>query len=126
MALPVLDAALQSGTADGMGTFVEREPAWTLEIGAGLHILIHVISTVLLVLSNYPVQLLYAPTRTEIDDAHGVGQWLEIGLLSFHNLTHQQAAGGTVVVTSCQLGTSASFVSIELTILSYPTLVSDV
>lgn len=51
-----------------------------------LHILINIMSTVLLTSSNYAMQVLCALTRQEIDRAHGLGQWLEIGLVSLRNL----------------------------------------
>ena len=63
-------------------TLVEGESAWTSEIGAGIYILINIMSTILLISGNYAMHVLCAPTRTEIDDAHKAGQWLEIRLLS--------------------------------------------
>jgi hypothetical protein len=45
------------------------------------------LSTILLASSNYAMQCLSAPTRTELDQAHTKTQWLDIGILSFRNLT---------------------------------------
>lgn len=49
------------------------------------HLLINACSTILLAASNYTMQVLSAPTRGDIDRAHGQGQWYDIGLLSFRN-----------------------------------------
>jgi hypothetical protein len=55
-------------------------------VNTGIHLLINILSTVLLSGSNYCMQCLSAPTRTEIDRAHAVGTWLDIGIPSFRNL----------------------------------------
>jgi hypothetical protein len=60
----------------------------TTAISTALHALINVMSTILLTTSNYAMQILCAPTRQEIDRAHARGQWLEIGIMSVHNLRH--------------------------------------
>lgn len=54
---------------------------------SGLHILINILSTILLSGSNYCMQCLSAPTRREVDKAHGRREWLDIGIPSFRNLT---------------------------------------
>lgn len=51
-----------------------------------LHLVINVFSTVLLAASNYTMQVLNAPTRTEIEQTNERGSWFDIGLLSLHNL----------------------------------------
>ncbi|PVH98173.1 hypothetical protein DM02DRAFT_596380 [Periconia macrospinosa] len=58
----------------------------TRQINSGLHILINILSTVLLSSSNYCMQCLSAPTRGDVDAAHGRGKWLDIGVLSLRNL----------------------------------------
>ena len=50
------------------------------------HLLINVLSTVLLSGSNYCMQCLSAPTRSDINSAHLGGRWLDIGVPSIHNL----------------------------------------
>jgi hypothetical protein len=52
-----------------------------------LHLLINVLSTLLLGASNYCMQCLSAPTRSEIDAAHRKSIWLDIGVPSTRNLT---------------------------------------
>ncbi|KAF9061622.1 hypothetical protein BDP27DRAFT_1428743 [Rhodocollybia butyracea] len=54
----------------------------------GIHFVINVLSTLLLSASNYVMQSLSAPTRTEVDRAHKKGFWLDIGSQSMHNLKH--------------------------------------
>lgn len=51
-----------------------------------IHLAINVIATVLLASSNYCMQLLSAPSRSEIDEAHAQGRWLDIGIPSVRNL----------------------------------------
>jgi hypothetical protein len=50
------------------------------------HIFINALSTVLLAGSNYTMQVLSSPTRSEIDSAHARGKWLDVGVLSPRNL----------------------------------------
>lgn len=54
---------------------------------SGIHALINVLSTILLIGSNYCMQCLSAPTRREVNDEHAVGNWLDIGVPSFRNLS---------------------------------------
>jgi hypothetical protein len=51
------------------------------------HIGINLLSTIILASSNYAMQCLSAPTRTELDRAHARTMWLDIGILSFRNLS---------------------------------------
>ena len=50
-----------------------------------LHIGINVLSSGLLGASNYCMQRLCAPTRTEVDSEHSNGSWLDIGVPSVRN-----------------------------------------
>jgi hypothetical protein len=52
-----------------------------------IHLGINLLSTVVLASSNYAMQCLSAPTRTELDKAHAKSEWLDIGIPSFRNLT---------------------------------------
>ncbi|KAL2849951.1 hypothetical protein BJY01DRAFT_138957 [Aspergillus pseudoustus] len=56
------------------------------EIGAGIHFLINILSTLLLSASNYAMQCLGAPAREDLDPAHAKGKWLDIGVPSLKNL----------------------------------------
>ena len=58
------------------------------DLNRGFHVLINVLSTILLSGSNYCMQCLSAPTRDDLDAAHAVGRWLEVGIPSIWNLRH--------------------------------------
>lgn len=58
----------------------------TTRLNAGFHILINVLSTILLTASNFCMQLLVAPTRSQVDKAHRQLKYLDIGIPSFRNL----------------------------------------
>ena len=55
-------------------------------INTGLHLCINVLSMILLSGSNYAMQCLSAPTRTDVDAAHKEIKWLDIGIPSARNL----------------------------------------
>ncbi|KAI1178695.1 hypothetical protein F4777DRAFT_536397 [Nemania sp. FL0916] len=51
-----------------------------------LHLLINILSTGMLSASTYCVQLQASPTRADIDKAHKLNKWLDIGAPSIRNL----------------------------------------
>ncbi|THX14844.1 hypothetical protein D6D17_03147 [Aureobasidium pullulans] len=59
---------------------VEKYDTW-------IHLAINVISTALLSGSNYCMQVLCAPNRKEVDDAHARKRYMDIGVPSLRNLT---------------------------------------
>jgi len=50
------------------------------------HLVINILSSLLLGASNYTMQRLVSPTRSEIDKAHARKKWLDIGMPSVRNL----------------------------------------
>ncbi|KAH7417154.1 hypothetical protein BKA64DRAFT_701939 [Cadophora sp. MPI-SDFR-AT-0126] len=50
------------------------------------HLGINILSTLLLGASNYCMQIAIAPSRTDLDEAHSKGRWLDIGVPSIRNL----------------------------------------
>ncbi|PYH29891.1 uncharacterized protein BO87DRAFT_410151 [Aspergillus neoniger CBS 115656] len=60
----------------------DRTKAYT----TGLHLLINVLSTIILGASSYCMQCLTAPSRADVDRAHGQRVWLDIGVASVRNL----------------------------------------
>lgn len=58
----------------------------TRQYNRWIHFTINALSTALLGASNYCAQLLVAPTRKEVDNAHSKKTWLDIGIQSFRNL----------------------------------------
>lgn len=45
----------------------------------GIHLVINILSTIMLGASNYCMQCLAAPSRSEVDEAHQKRAWLAIG-----------------------------------------------
>lgn len=74
------------GFKDGIATIAVGSSTYIHRLSTWYHVLINVVSTILLISSNYAMQTLSAPTRDEIDRAHERGQWLEVGLMSLHNV----------------------------------------
>jgi hypothetical protein len=58
----------------------------TRQLNIAAHLLINILSTALLSASNFGMQCLSAPTRKEVDAAHAVRKWLDIGVLSIRNI----------------------------------------
>jgi hypothetical protein len=54
---------------------------------SAIHIAVNALSTILLAVSNYTMQVLSSPTREDIDKAHAKHEHLDIGVLSVRNLT---------------------------------------
>lgn len=75
-----------SGYKNGVATLFAGDAPDISRKNSLLHILINVLSTLLLSASNYVMQVLSAPTRTECVVAHRNGRWLDIGIPSFRNL----------------------------------------
>jgi hypothetical protein len=70
------------------GSLTEGDCGDIKNLNRGLHIFINILSTILLSGSNYCMQCLSAPTRTDIDRAHAKLTWLDIGVPSIRNLEH--------------------------------------
>jgi hypothetical protein len=56
-------------------------------LNVAIHFVINALSTILLGTSNFGMQCLVAPTRSEVDTAHSKGKWLDIGIPSIRNLS---------------------------------------
>ncbi|KIK55864.1 hypothetical protein GYMLUDRAFT_175006, partial [Collybiopsis luxurians FD-317 M1] len=65
-------------------------------VSIGIHLVINILSTLLLGASNYVMQSLCAPTRSEVDKAHARGSWLDIGVQSVRNLKYQSRSKRTL------------------------------
>lgn len=88
----ILWATADTTLQDGIGTISDRSCASTKAWNTGIHVVINILSTTLLAGSNYCMQCLMAPTRSEIDKAHAEKRWLDVGVPSVHNL-RSMAAG---------------------------------
>lgn len=69
-----------------IGTLYEGECGTVRHADTWLHIAINAMGTILLRASDFTMQCLSAPTRSEIDVAHSKGRYLDIGLPSLNNL----------------------------------------
>ena len=74
------------GILDGLGTLQVGDCNATSRLGFWLHLTINGLSTLLLSASNYSMQCLSSPTRSEINRAHQKCIWLDIGIRSVKNL----------------------------------------
>jgi hypothetical protein len=79
------------GFRNGIGTLAQGRSASISRMSTAYHVLINISSTILLTSSNYCMQVLCSPTRDEVDLAHRHGRWLNIGVLSTHNLRYISA-----------------------------------
>jgi hypothetical protein len=79
-------AAVKSKSGTAIGTIWEA-PCDTIHTAdLWIHIVLNILGTVLLGSSNYTMQCLSSPTRSEVDAAHTIGKFVDIGLPSFRNL----------------------------------------
>ena len=79
-------AAAMGETHDGIATIFTGNCIVASRLTTGLQLHINILSSSLLGASSYCLQQLGAPTRKEIDRAHGKGKWLDVGVLSLRNL----------------------------------------
>ena len=73
---------------DGLGTIYKGECLQFHLITLGLHVVINVLRTALFGAAYPCMQLIAAPTRKEVDEAHKQRCGLDIGAPTFHHLTH--------------------------------------
>ena len=89
-------AVSSSGVQNGLGTLQDGSCKRTATLTFWIHLAINILSTLLLGASNYSMQCLSSPTRSEIDKAHGKGVWLDIGVPGVRNLRHLSMARVTL------------------------------
>lgn len=70
------------------GELFRGDCSFASNLDLGLHIAINILSTMLLSASNLCMQLLLAPTRMMVEEAHKNKRWLDIGIPSFHNFRY--------------------------------------
>jgi len=70
---------------EGVGVIAEKSCSETRKLSAGIHVVINALSTILLAGSNYCMQCLSAPTRSQVDEAHRQHRWMDIGVSSLRN-----------------------------------------
>lgn len=79
-------AILSSEVRNGLGTLQNGSCKTTGTLTFWIHLIINILSTLLLSASNYSMQCLSSPTRSDIDKVHHQGIWMDIGVPSLRNL----------------------------------------
>lgn len=79
-------AVLSSEVQNGLGTLQNGSCKTTGTLTFWIHLINNILSTLLLGASNYSMQCLSSPTRSDIDKAHSQGIWMDIGVPSLRNL----------------------------------------
>jgi hypothetical protein len=70
----------------GAGVLYETSCGSIKRANIGVHVAINILSSTLLGASNYCMQCVAAPNRSEVDRAHRKGGWLDIGIPSLRNV----------------------------------------
>jgi hypothetical protein len=83
----IIPLASQHGYEQGVATLFVDTSTKIETWNSLLHVLINVLSTLLLSASNYAMQVLCAPTRSQCINAHMSGKTIDIGVFSFRNVT---------------------------------------
>jgi hypothetical protein len=84
--LLLVGATSASKVEDGIGTLYVGKCNVVNHWNTALHVLINALSSVMLSASNYAMQILTSPTRSECDTAHARRDWLDIGVSGVRNL----------------------------------------
>lgn len=79
-------AFVTHGVTHGSAVLYEGSCETTKNLNIGVHLIINIFSSVILGGSNYTMQSLSSPTRSEVDQAHARGTWVDIGIPSIRNL----------------------------------------
>ena len=91
-------AVVAHPVSDGIGVIAEKECADISKLNAGIHVLINGLSTILLAGSNYCMQCLSSPTRSQVDRAHRNRHWMDIGVSSLRNIFSGQISGRRILL----------------------------
>lgn len=81
-------ALRQYGSNNGVGLIYEGDCETVRTLDLWIHLLINLMSTGMLSASNYCMQLQAAPTRGDVNSAHGNDQYLDIGIPSIRNIRY--------------------------------------
>lgn len=86
---------------NGVGVIYEGDCGLVQRWDTALHLLINLLGTGLLAASSFTMQCLGAPTRSEVDNAHGRGVSLDIGLPTVKNLFYMKVWKGILWLFLC-------------------------
>ena len=81
-------ASALTHVTNGIGVLHEGDCEKIRTLDTWAHVIINGLATAIVGASNYTMQCLAAPNRSEIDAAHAKGVWLDIGVPSVRNLRH--------------------------------------
>ena len=81
-------ASIFAHVSEGTGTLFKGDCTKARTLDVGIHMVINCLATGLVGASNYTMQCLAAPSRSEVDQAHSQGIWLDIGVPSARNLRY--------------------------------------
>lgn len=82
---------------EGIGTLYEGDCQYVEQTAVWVHLAINILSSLVLGASNYTMQALCAPTRAEVNAAHTMGDWVDIGMPSFRNIRGRISRRKTVM-----------------------------
>ena len=110
----------------GLAILFEGDCDKVKRLNLWLHLLINILSTMLLGASNYTIQCVSAPTRSDIDRAHRENLWMDIGVPSIRNLRFiswpRKSLWCCLVLSSVPLHLMYNSAIYSSTSLSLPTL----
>lgn len=82
----------------GVGTILFGSCSTTSTVSTAVHAVLNIVSTIFLAAGNYCMQILVAPSRQEIEQAHKKGKSLIIGVPNIGNLGHISRSRATAWV----------------------------
>ncbi|KAF7502331.1 hypothetical protein GJ744_006019 [Endocarpon pusillum] len=85
LSLSIVTWTLGKMSNDRVVTLYQGDCSISKRLDTGIHLVINILSTLLLSISNLCLQLLLSPTRAEVDQAHSEKRWLDIGVPSWRN-----------------------------------------
>ncbi|KAI0468367.1 hypothetical protein F4859DRAFT_524623 [Xylaria cf. heliscus] len=84
----LLYASSKYPSQDGVGLLYAGDCDTVKTANRWLHLLINALSTGMLSVSTFCIQLQASPTRADVDKAHKLNKWLDIGAPSLKNFRH--------------------------------------
>lgn len=79
-------SSVQLDRKSGLGVLYRGDSDTMDELSRVIHLIINILGTLLLGASNYSLQIMLAPTRAEVDNAHRKRDWVDVGAQSLRNL----------------------------------------
>ena len=79
-------ASTKYGTEDGVGTAIEGSCSLVNVWSLIFKLVINILSSILLSVSNYAMQCMSSPSREDLNRAHAKGDWMDIGISGVRNL----------------------------------------